>query len=110
MKILLADNGMPFDLNTPYVKPLGGSETSILLLAKGLKELGHQVVLLGNTQIEKTQDENIILDSINNFDPYAEIADKIILNRFLSQGINDLVKNKDVYFYTHDAYDQANVQ
>jgi len=40
VKILLYDIGTPFELNTPYVQPLGGSETSILLIAKGLAELG----------------------------------------------------------------------
>jgi hypothetical protein len=110
VKILLADAGMPFDFNTPYVKPLGGSETSILLLSKGLKELGHSVVILSSNQIETIQDENRILDNINNFEPYTEIADVIILNRFLPNNINDLIQKKPIYYYTHDAYDQANIQ
>ena len=64
MKILICDYGLPFDLNTPYFKPLGGSEISILLLSKGLAELGHSVVLL-NTNNYTEQDKNIILRNKN---------------------------------------------
>lgn len=110
MKILLADNGMNFDLNTPYVQPLGGSETSIILLAKGLKELGHQIVLLSNNNLDRQVYDNLILDNINLFDGYAEIADVIILNRFLPNSIQHLVQVKKVFYYSHDAYDQANIQ
>lgn len=110
MKILLIDNGMGFDLNTPYVEPLGGSETSILLLSKGLKELGHQVVLLNNNQQNRIHDENRILDNINFYNDYAELSDVIILNRWIPENILDLIHKKPVYYYSHDAYDQQNVQ
>ena len=109
MKILLVDNGMTLDFNTPYVQLLGGSETSILLLSKGLAELGHQVVLLTNNNVNRMQNGNRILDSVNLFDGYAEISDVIILNRFIPQSINSF-KDKKIFFYSHDAYDQAGIQ
>jgi hypothetical protein len=110
VNILLADNGMNFDFNTPYIEPLGGSETSILLLSKGLEEIKHNIVLLSNNNLNRLQNGNRILDSINLFDEYAKIADVIILNRFIPQNINDLIGKKKLFYYCHDAYDQQNVQ
>jgi len=109
MKILIVDNGIEFDLETPYNKCLGGSETTALLLGKGLSLLGHQVVIVNNIK-ELCQDKNIIIDNINNFYPYAEQCDTIILNRFIPPTIMDFVEHKKVFLLSHDAYDQSNVR
>jgi len=109
MKILIVDNGIEFDLETPYNKCLGGSETTALLLGKGLSLLGHQVVIVNNIQ-EMCHDKNIFIDNINNFYPYAKQSDIIILNRFIPQTIMDFVKEKKVFLISHDAYDQPNVR
>ena len=111
MKILLFDNGLSFDLNTPYHKSLGGSEISILLLAKGLAKLNHQVVLLSNTNY-KEEDQNIILDSNNNFDQYAILSDIIIFNRTIPQNIMNHINNPNIklFYLSHDAYDQNNIR
>lgn len=105
--ILLYDNGQEFDLDTLYEFPLGGSETSFLLLAKGLSNF-HNVVLLTNKKIDRIQQQNIILDHNSNFEGYANNSDIIILNRSIPKTI-DLFKNKDMYYYAHDAYDQPHV-
>ncbi len=63
MNILLIDNGQEFNINTPYEKPIGGSETSILLLAKGLQDLNNQVTLLCNTQ-QYYEDTNIVIQDV----------------------------------------------
>jgi glycosyltransferase involved in cell wall biosynthesis len=105
MKILIVDNGIAFDLQTPYNQCLGGSETTALLLAKGLSNLSHQVVLLTNAT---TKDQNgyLMLDNINNFYEYAKISDVILLNRFVPPTIMDFVQTKKVFYISHDAYDQ----
>ncbi len=110
MKILLYDIGTPFELNTPYIQPLGGSETSILLIAKGLAELGHQIVLLTSATTIKESVKNLIRDNSNYFPLYAEIADIIICNRTIPYEIMNFIGKKKIYYYSHDAYDQPNVQ
>lgn len=108
MKILLFDNGLSFDLNTPYYKSLGGSEISILLLAKGLAKLNHQVVLLSNITYRE-EEPNIILDNNNNFNPYANLADIIIFNRSIPKDVMNHL-NKKLFYLSHDAYDQENIR
>ena len=68
MNILLLDNGQPFTLETPYIQPLGGAETSFLLLAKGLEELGYSVVLLTSATVGIPQQQgNLLIHNINNW-------------------------------------------
>ncbi len=104
MNILIYDNGQPFGFNTPYEKPLGGSETSILLLSKGLEELGHSCVILNSGKETETLGHRKI-DTNLLFSQYANIADVIVLNRSVPRDIYDF-SNKDIYFYSHDAFDQ----
>ncbi len=106
MNILLIDNGQEFNINTPYEKPIGGSETSILLLAKGLQDLNNQVTLLCNTQ-QYYEDTNIVIQDVK--DPkttnnYIQQTDIIILNRVDPSYF--LQFKKPVYYYSHDNYDQ----
>ncbi len=110
MKILLYDSGSQYNLNTPYNKPLGGSETSLLLIAKGLSELNHQIVLLTTSTEIKESNSNLIRDNINYFSQYAELSDVIICSRNVPYDIMPFVGNKKIYYYSHDAYDQQNVQ
>ena len=107
MKILILDYGMPFNIDTPYTEPLGGSETSILLLAKGLSELGHSTVLLNNTH-KSYNNNNLIIDSNTLAKDIIQDSDVILLNRFIPQGIEQF-KGR-LYYYSHDAYDQQHAQ
>lgn len=109
MKILIVDNGLEFSTETLYNKCLGGSEVTALLLGLGLSEIGHQVVIV-NTNKNKQETPNLIIDSINNFYPYAEIADVILLNRYVPPTIMDFIGKKKVFYMSHDAYDQQNVK
>ena len=106
MRYLLIDNGQEFNINTPYEQPLGGSETSILLLAKGLQDLNNEVTLLCNTQhyfedtnftIQSLTNEQVMIDSIQK-------TDVIILNRIEPSYF--LQFNKPIYYYAHDNFDQ----
>ena len=110
MRILLVDNGQPFNLDTPYFECLGGSETSLLLLSKGLAELDQSVVLLTNSRVNVPQyDNNLILHNINAIDQVYNEADVIIFNRSIIPEILFTEDNKKKYCYTHDAYDQIHI-
>lgn len=110
MKILLLDQGQPFNLDTNNHEPLGGSEYSLLLLAKGLSELNHQIVILNNrpNSCGKLEQSNIIFDDIKLVEHYASISDIIILNRINPAYFFQY--NKFIFYYNHDAYDQPHCQ
>lgn len=110
MNILIIDNGQPFDLETPYVQPLGGSETSVLLLAKGLAELGHSIVLLTSTTVNIPQHiDNLVLHNINRWQDVYEQSQMVIFNRFIIPEIILARDGKLKYYYSHDAYDQTHI-
>ena len=106
MKILLYDNGLPYDSNTPYNESLGGSETSLLLLAKGLSK-NNSVVLLNPLTYKETISNNLIIDNNNLFLQYAELSDVIILNRSIPNDINNF---NNIFYLCHDAWDQSNIR
>lgn len=108
-KILLVDNGLPFDFETLYTKPLGGSEIAIFLLSKGLADLGQQVVLLGSSTAVPRQQGNIMLDHVSNVRNYAPASDVIVFNRAIDNILDPAFGNKPIYYMSHDAYDQPNV-
>ena len=110
MNILLYDVGMPFDIETPYNEPLGGSEISALLLAKGLSEVGNSVVLLTTCSSEPKQEGKLYRSHVSHFYNYAQRADVIILNRHVPVEIMEFIGKKKIYYWSHDAYDQKNVQ
>ncbi len=106
-KFLFIDNGQPFNYDQYKDYPIGGSEASCLMLAKGVAELGNSVVVLNNTKI-KSKSTNIIIDSINLIEQYIPLCDIVILNRYITSPLINLLKtyNKEIYYYSHDAYDQ----
>jgi len=106
-KILIIDNGQEFGLDEYLIRPLGGSETSILMLSKGLAEIGNSVVLLNNTN-KRQKSYNIILDTNKLTRQFILISDIILLNRV--NPIDFINYNKPIYYYSHDAYDQEIVR
>ena len=46
MKIAVYNRGIPFDGTTPSYQPLGGSESSIVYMARELARLGHDVTVV----------------------------------------------------------------
>ena len=44
-RIVLADDGIEFDGDSPSNGPLGGVESAVVNLAKALVELGHEVLI-----------------------------------------------------------------
>ncbi len=106
MKILLYDNGQSFDLRTPYETFLGGSETSLILLAKGLVELGHQVFICNNNNYNVLEQDGIVLNNILYTIDVLKDCDLIICNRTFPSGLENFVGKKKIYYFSHDAYDQ----
>ncbi len=106
-KFLFIDSGQPFNLDQYKDYPIGGSEASCLMLAKGVSELGNSVVILNNTKT-KSSSHNIIIDNINLAEQYIPICDVVVLNRFITLPLIKLISNlcKKIYYYSHDAYDQ----
>jgi len=42
MKIAIYNNGIAFDGSTPFKQPLGGSESSIIYMARELARIGNR--------------------------------------------------------------------
>jgi len=107
-KILMIDKGQPFNLDTPYNEPLGGSETSFLLLSQGLAEIDNSIILLTNSQINvPNQSYNRLLHNVNILPQILPECDIVILNRCLPQEV--FMSDKRIFYYTHDAYDQDHI-
>lgn len=50
MKITFIDLGhLDYNIDTPYDKPLGGSQSAMCYLAENLAKLGNEVYLINNT-------------------------------------------------------------
>ncbi len=108
VKILLIDKGMPFNLDTPYNAPLGGSETSLLLLSKGIAETDNSSIILSTTNTNVPEDDyNRILHNINILPQILPDADVVIFNRCIIEDV--LYSNKRIFYYNHDAYDQNHI-
>jgi glycosyltransferase involved in cell wall biosynthesis len=48
MKLAIYNHGIAFDGSTPFNQPLGGSESSIIYMARELVRCGHQVIVYAN--------------------------------------------------------------
>jgi hypothetical protein len=108
LKIMIADFGSPFDLNTLSNSPLGGSEASVLLLAKGLVILGHQVMILNTANWGPIRDDSLIIYHVSMLRQAIldSKPDVVLLNRHVPHEIYDLLEHNNVYYWSHDAYDQ----
>jgi len=106
MKILMYDNGQPFDIDTPYTSSLGGSESSVLLLSKGLEILGNSVVICNSRKGSTSTQNNLMICHNNSFHSLVDESDIIICNRSFPQGLETYIGKKPIYYYAHDAYDQ----
>jgi len=50
MRIVLADDGIPFDGRTPEERPLGGVESSVVYLMEELARRGHEAIVLNKCE------------------------------------------------------------
>ncbi len=108
MKILLLDLGQPFGLTSLYNEPLGGSESSLLLLSQGLSELGHSSIILNRATVDLPQhSHNRVLHSVSILPQVLPDTECIITNRSFVPDI--LHSNIPLVYYAHDAYDQIHM-
>jgi len=104
MNLLIIDNGLPINQSLVSDSPLGGSETSIFFLGKGVAELGEEVTLICNTPKDEKVDYNytiLNIKRISNINPND--YDVILFNRVEPFHIESNAKK---IYYTGDAYDQ----
>ena len=64
MKIAVIDSGWDYNVNTPYNKPLGGTQSAICYFLFEMKQLGHDMYLFNNIK------EETIIDNITHR-PYS---------------------------------------
>jgi glycosyltransferase involved in cell wall biosynthesis len=108
-KILLLDQGQPFQIDEYLHRPIGGSESSLMMLAKGFAELNNSAVILNNSKLN-SRSFNLLQDNINLVNHFIKDTNIIIFNRFIDLELIKFIKenNKNIklYYYSHDAYDQ----
>ena len=106
-KFLFLDRGQEFQIDEYLHRPLGGSETSLLMLAKGIAELDNSAVIL-NSSKQNSRSFNLLQDNINLTNQFLDLADIVICNRFIDIDLINYcnLNNKQIYYYSHDAYDQ----
>ena len=110
--VLLLDRGQEFIIDDYLHKPVGGSETALMLLAKGIADQHNSAVILNNSK-QNSRSFNLIQDNINLVNSFLKDSNIIIFNRFLDIELIKYIKHnykntKKIYYYSHDAYDQNN--
>lgn len=107
-KILMVDNSQPFNFDTLYSDPLGGSESSFLLLSKGLAENGDSVILLNNSTVDiPDRSYNRSHHNLSNINSILPSTDYMIVNRRFTPDLINV--NIPIIVYCHDAYDQTHM-
>ena len=78
-RIVLADDGIEFDGQTPEERPLGGVESSIVALVKELARRGHEVYVMNNCKMPLTC-HGVSWRPIET-EPWPDAVDLYIANR-----------------------------
>jgi len=78
-RIVLADDGIEFDGQTPYERPLGGVETSVVALMQELAQRGHEVFVMNNCK--KSINYNGVSWRSIKSEPWPDEVDLYIANR-----------------------------
>jgi len=101
---LCIDTGLLLQPKIYSTKPIGGSELSLLLLAEGLCELGHRVVILQPHQ-RYHFDGSLIFDDLRKLGDYLSSVDIVVINR--SQiDLSIFPLTLPIFYFSHDAYEQ----
>ena len=105
IKIVFLVNCPPFDGNTPFNQPLGGTESAIVYIARELAKTGNQVIVFNDCK-KKKKIENVTYDKQNNFLDFINNneTDILVFVRGFPNFLN--LKAKIVIFWTGDDYDQ----
>jgi glycosyltransferase involved in cell wall biosynthesis len=97
-KIVMADDGIPFDGKTPEAGPLGGAESAFVSLANALAQRGHSVVAYTSC-LEPLDHKGVAWRPISGGLPDA--ADLYIANRG-SRLLNSVKQARAVVFWIHN--------
>jgi len=107
MKLAIYNRGIVFDGSTPFRRPLGGSETSIVHMARELARIGHDVTVYANTPAEDVYDR-VRYRHYHAFftDGVTAAWDAVISFRSFDPFLLGRVAPRMI-FWTGDAHDQA---
>lgn len=87
MKIAIIDSAYDYNINTPYNKPLGGTQSAICYFISMMNMRGHMMYLYNNIK------NSITIDNVNII-PYDIIHDENFDIVIVSCNINDLITIK----------------
>lgn len=107
MKIAIYNNGIEFDGSTPFKQPLGGSETSIVHMARELAKLGHAVAVYAKVPGDGAVIDGVEYRHYHRFFQEGAGArfDALISFRCFEPFLLGRVAPRMI-FWTGDAYDQ----
>src|SRR5438128_999109 len=108
MKIAIYNRGIVFDGSTPFNQPLGGSESSIVYMARELARLGHDVTVYCKTSApSEGQGQAAYRHYHQFFSDYTSMPwDVLVSFRSFDPFLLGRVAPRMIY-WTGDASDQA---
>jgi glycosyltransferase involved in cell wall biosynthesis len=110
MKIAFYNHGIAFDGSTPFQQPLGGSETSIIHMARELVNCGHNVSVYANCPRPDNYDGVTYHHYHDFFTEYLSMPwDVVISFRSFDPFLLGRVAPRTIY-WTGDAFDQPNLK
>ena len=106
MKLAIYNHGIAFDGSTPFKQPLGGSETSIIYMARELARCGHDVLVYANCASAGEYDGVSYRHYHQFFSDYTRSRwDALISFRSLDPFLLGRIAPRMI-FWTGDAFDQ----
>ncbi len=106
MKLAIYNHGIAFDGSTPFKQPLGGSETSIVYMARELARAGHEMTVYSNCPNPGIYDGVAYRHYHQFFSDYSSPRwDALIAFRSLDPFLVGRVAPRMI-FWTGDAFDQ----
>jgi glycosyltransferase involved in cell wall biosynthesis len=107
MKIAFYHHGIPFDGSTPFTQPLGGSESSVVYMARSLQSLGHQVTVYAKCPRSGESFDGVLYQHYHQFftDYTSRPWDVVISFRSFDPFLVGRVAPRMI-FWCGDAYDQ----
>lgn len=106
MKLAVYNHGIAFDGSTPFKRPLGGSETSIVYMAREMSRAGHKVTVYVNCEAPGEFDGVTYRHYHQFFSDYPSMPwDAVISFRSLEPFLLGRIAPRMI-FWTGDAFDQ----
>lgn len=101
--IIILAGGLPFNGNTLSQSSLGGSETGIIYLAKGLADKGNNVTVFCNCQSNSGEFDGVEYKDLSSWNELGAFltADVLLVSR-VSKQLATKCRAKAIYFYCQD--------